>query len=97
MKNPYMNALLAEAYIVLLATLGHFFATPNTPDKAFTPVLALSVFVTSAAVMGYLFLAEPFRQYLDGQKVAATKTFGKTLGTFAVMTLVLALLQILIK
>jgi hypothetical protein len=97
MKNPYINAVLAEAYIVLLITLGHFFATPNTPDKFFTPMLALSIFVVSAAIMGYLFLAEPFRLYLDGQKAQATKSFGKTLGTFAVMTILLGLLQILVK
>ncbi len=97
MKNPYVSAVLAEAYIVLLSTLGHIFATPNTPDKFFTPMLALSIFVVSAAIMGHLFLAEPFRLYLDGQKPQATKYFGKTLGTFAVMTLILALLQILVK
>lgn len=94
MKNPIVNAVLAGAYILVLVTLMQTFTKPNTPDTFLDPVLALSVLTLSAAVMGYLFLAEPVRKYLDGQKMEATQIFLKTLGSFAVITLILGIIRV---
>jgi len=88
MKNPIYNALAASAYIIVLDILFHFIARPNTPDTGFEPVIMLSVFVFSAAVMGYLFIAEPVRMYIDGKKQEATSFFLKTLGSFGILTLI---------
>jgi hypothetical protein len=90
-KNPILNSIYAEAYIIILVSLGHLFAKPNTPDKFFDPVVALSLFVLSAAVMGYLFLGEPLQLFLSGEKKQAVSFFMKTVLSFAVITLVITL------
>lgn len=87
-KNPYLNSIYAEAYIILLVSLGHLFAKPNTPDKFFDPIVALSLFVLSEAVMGYLFLGEPLQLFLSGEKKQAVSFFMKTVASFAVITLI---------
>ncbi|OGK19150.1 hypothetical protein A3G67_02660 [Candidatus Roizmanbacteria bacterium RIFCSPLOWO2_12_FULL_40_12] len=86
-KNPFINALSATAYIILIAsimTLG----TKNMkgPDTVMAPIVALSVFTLSAGVMGYLFLLQPLLLYLEGKKKAGVALFIKTLGTFALTT-----------
>lgn len=94
MKNPIINAVLAALYILTLASGMHFIAAPNTPDTFLDPVIALSLLTLSAAVMGYLFLAEPFRRYLDGDKLGATRFFLKTVGSFAVITLLIGIIRL---
>lgn len=94
MKNPILNAVLAGAYILVLVTIAQTFAKPNTPDSFLDPVIALSVLTLSAAVMGYLFLAEPLRKYLDGQKAEAAHFFLKTVGAFAVITLIVGIIRV---
>lgn len=93
-KNPYLNSACAEVYILMLVSALHYFGKPNTPDKFLDPAIALSVFVLSAAVMGYLFLAEPLQLYLNGEKKQAVSFFLKTVATFAVITLIVVLARI---
>lgn len=88
-KNPYLNSIYAEVYIVLVVWLMHTLGKPNTPDTFFDPIAALSVFVLSAAVMGYLFLGEPLQLYFDGQKKQSVAFFFRTVLSFAAITVVL--------
>jgi hypothetical protein len=90
-KNPFLNSILAESYIILIATLIRSFGKPNTPDKFFDSLAALSLFTLSAAVMGYLFLGEPLGLYLGGEKQAAIIFFFKTVFGFAFITLLIVL------
>jgi len=87
-KNPYINALLAGAYIALIVLLMNTFvdnpALENSAHVIFIPMAMLSLFVFSAAVMGFLFVYRPLALYLDGKKQEAVIFFGKTLATFAV-------------
>ncbi len=87
-KNPYANSILAEIYIIFIVSIMHLFSKPNTPDTFFDPVIALSLFVLSAAIMGYLFLAKPFQMYLDGKKQEAVSFFLKTVFGFGVITII---------
>src|SRR4051794_7441785 len=96
-KNPYINSVWAEAYIMIAAGAIQFFGKPNTPDTFLDPVAALSLFVLSAAIMGYLFLGEPLQLYLSGEKKQAVSFFMKTVVTFAVMTLVVLVVGKLIR
>ncbi len=91
-KNPYLNALFAEIYIIALVTLGNFFSAPDTPDKFFDPVVALSLFVLSAAIMGYLFLGQPLQLYLNGEKKEAVTFFTKTVLSFAILALIVVVI-----
>lgn len=74
-----------------VATLIHFFGKPNTPDTYFDSMAALSLLTLSAAVMGYLFLGEPLKLYLDGEKKKAVLFFWKTVLGFAVITMLIIL------
>jgi hypothetical protein len=87
-KNPYINSIYAEAYIVIVAFIMRHVGKPDTPDNFFTPIAALSLLVLSAAVMAYLFLGQPLQLYLDGQKKQSVAFFMKTVITFAAITAV---------
>jgi hypothetical protein len=91
--NPYLNALLAAAYIGLVVFTIHTFAPgPDTPDSfPLVPMAAISLFTLSAAVMGFLFIYEPLRLFLEGQKEKALPFFLKTLASFAVIVIALFL------
>lgn len=71
---------------------------PYMPQKSlFIPVVMLCLFVLSAAVMGFLFLSEPFRLYMEGQKAEAFVFFGKIVGFFAGFAVIFLILLFLIK
>ncbi len=83
-KNPIINALAALLYIGGVASL--VFYVPNTFDQVHSvvvPVAFLSLFVFSAAIMGYIFFYQPLQLYLEGEKKAGVDLFLKTLATFA--------------
>ena len=89
-RNPYINALLAAAYIVfvvLLITYGPAYVR-DKPDTILAPMAMLSLLVFSVALMGYLFFLQPVQMFLDGQKHEAVELFTKTLGAFAVITII---------
>lgn len=93
-KNPIFNSLSATAYIVLVALVMQWGSNQvgDEPDTFLAPVVLISVFTLSAAVMGYLFFYQPVMLYLDGKKKAAVTLFLQTLGTFAVTTALLLVL-----
>ncbi len=87
-KNPYINSIYAEIYIVIVALVMRYVAKPNTPDNFFTPIAVLSLLVLSATVMAWVLLGEPARLYLDGEKKQSATFFIKTIVTFAVITVI---------
>lgn len=91
-KNPYLNSVYAELYIIVVVAAMHLVSAPNTPDTGFEPIAALSVFVLSAAVMGFLFVGEPLLLYLDGKKKESVHFFMQTVLSFAVITVVALIL-----
>ena len=67
------------------------------PETILIPIAMLSLFVLSAAVMGYLFVAGPVQMYLEGQKKEGINLFIQTVMIFAGITLaMLAILFFLI-
>lgn len=98
-KNPFINALAAECYIALVVCLMTAIAEPNQPDSesVFIPMAMLSLFVLSASIMGFLFLAEPLQMYLDNKKKEAVTFFLKTVGSFALFTVIAFFLLLLLK
>lgn len=97
MKNPYLNALAAAAYIGVVGVFMHYVQQghANTPDQWYDGIALISLVTLSVAVMGYLFAFKPLQMYLDGEKKLAVSFFLKTLGTFAVITIALLLLIVL--
>jgi hypothetical protein len=91
-KNPIINALLGLLYIVLVVSLVYY--SPNSIDKVgsiFLPIAMLSLFVFSAACMGYLFLYQPLQLFLEGEKKKSVDLFLKTLVAFAISAAALVL------
>lgn len=91
-KNPVINALSAVVYIGLVAAImfyGPRVAAEAKGDTIIAPIAMISLFTLSAAVMGYLFLYQPFQLYFDNNKRGAIKLFLGTLATFAGITIIL--------
>lgn len=96
MKKPIIHASAAMGYIILLFLLLFFgISEPDTPDTFMMPIIMLSLFVLSAAIMGYLFLAEPLMLYLDGKKKEAVQFFAQTVGSFAILTFITVAVQLI--
>ena len=90
-KSPLLNALLAILYIhivVLTIFYGGEYAS-EAPETILIPIAMLSLFVLSASIMGYLFLAQPAQMYMDGQRKEAVNLFLQTVFIFAGITLLL--------
>jgi hypothetical protein len=84
-KNPILNALAGLLYIVVVVSL--LFYSPlflGKEESILIPVAVLSLFVFSAACMGYIFLYHPLMLFLDGEKKRSVNLFLKTLAAFAV-------------
>jgi hypothetical protein len=88
-KNPILNSIFAAIYITIVACI-MFYGLRNAPptDTLLAPMVIISLFTLSAAVMGYLFCYEPLRMYLEGQKKESLQFFLKTVASFAVITVV---------
>jgi len=87
-KHPLINALAASAYIALISLF-----VMSVPDKqpilaAIGPIIFLSLFVFSAAVMGYLFVLQPILLAIGGKPKEGITLFLQTLGCFALVTIV---------
>jgi len=96
-KNPLINAASALAYIILVVSVMTFVTQPlsNKPDTFFAPVTFLTVLTLSVTVMAFLFFYQPVLLFIEGKKKEAVNLFAKTVGIFAVFTmLVLILLSI---
>ncbi len=95
-KSPIINALLAAAYIVGLVSLMSLFVDSKVEEimPFLLPILMISLFTLSAAVMGAIFFYQPFRMYFEGEKQQAFTLAAHTVGAFAV--LVAALLTVVI-
>jgi hypothetical protein len=86
-KNPFINALLATAYISLVVSA--IFSVPETglpEDVIILPIVMLSLFVLSVAMMGYFFVYEPVQLMIEGKQKEAIRFFFTTVLTFACTT-----------
>lgn len=91
-KNPILNAFAAVIYIILVVLVLQL-APDNQPDaKLLAPIAALSLFVLSASVMGYIFLYQPLVMFLDGDRKGGVKLFLQTVLMFAGVTVVAVIL-----
>lgn len=92
-KNPIINAIAAEIYIAIVASVMFYgpkiAGLADTPDTIIMPIAMISLFTLSAAMMGYIFLSQPLQLYLANEKGAAVNLFVKTLMTFAIITIII--------
>jgi hypothetical protein len=90
-KNPYLNALFAGLYIVIIVLFFNFGTTflSTKSDTILTPMAMLSLLVLSVAFMSYAFFLQPMLMFVDGHKREAIEFFTKTLVTFAAITVII--------
>lgn len=90
-KNPILNALLAAGYIGVLVGALSLFVDSEVEHIAplLLPLLMISLLTLSAALMGGIFFYQPFRMYFDGQKEQAVKLLAQSIGSFAVLVVIL--------
>lgn len=89
-KNPIINALAGLLYIACVASF-MYYVPPHIPvaDSVLMPIFVLSLFVFSAATMGYVFLYQPLQLFLEGHKKEAVDLFLKTLVAFGISVAIL--------
>ena len=98
MKKPFLHALAAALYIVAIVLIAERVgnALKNQPDTIVIPMTMLSLFVLSAAIMGYLFLSEPLQLLIEGKKREAIAFFAKIVGFFACFVLIYTIILFII-
>lgn len=94
MKTPLLNALLASLYIILIVSSIYYAPRFVEPEESvLIPITFLSLFVLSAAVMGFLFLSQPLQLLASGERKEAVLFFLKTVAVFGATVCALALLM----
>lgn len=94
-KNPYLSAVLAGVYIILIALgLNWTAGFKEIQGTFFVPMFMLSLFVFSTSVMGYFFVLTPLTLYIDGKKGESVNHFLKTVATFAIWLVIFGLLAL---
>ena len=97
-KNPLINAFVALAYIIIVVLTINFIAKTEVNTglaQYIMPVIMISMFTLSAAVMAYIFCFKPITLFLENKKDESVKLFLKTVGIFGIITLCIALLSLL--
>jgi hypothetical protein len=97
MKKPFLHALGATIYIVFIVSVVQIVTSllKNQNESVIIPMTILSLFVLSAAIMGYLFLSEPLYLLMENRKQEAIIFFAKTVGIFACFVAIFAILLFL--
>ncbi len=87
-NNPFLNALAATSYITLVASIMFFSSSLGLKEPSIIiPITVLSLFVFSAAMMGFIFLYQPLQLLLEGKKQESVNLFLKTVAAFAGITI----------
>jgi hypothetical protein len=94
MKKPFLYSLGAAVYIAIVVTVLQTasYVFKDLSGTMFVPMAMLSMFVLSAAIMGYLFLSEPLFLLMENRKKEAITFFAKILGFFACFVALFAIL-----
>lgn len=89
-KNPLINATSASAYIVLVVSVMNAASQTlsNKPNTFAAPMVLLSLFTLSAAIMAFIFFYQPLQLVLDKKHQQAVTLFTQTVGIFAGITVV---------
>ncbi|MFA5095053.1 MAG: hypothetical protein WC447_00080 [Candidatus Paceibacterota bacterium] len=98
MKKPFFYASGAALYIVIIVFVIQVVTSvlKDQNETVIIPMTMLSLFVLSAAVMGFLFLSEPLQLLIENRKQEAITFFAKVVGIFACFVALFAILLFLI-
>lgn len=88
MKKPFLYALVAAEYIVLLVLSVSTFGPAIPEPNIVIPIGMLSLLVLSVAVMAFLFFSEPVQLLIEKRPKEAMATFSKTVAFFICFALI---------
>ena len=96
MKKPFLHALSAIAYIVLIVSIvGNI--EHNFPEGSLlAPMVMLSLLVLSVTMMWFFFFYHPLHLFIEGKKKEALDFLAKTIGIFACFVVVFIVATLLI-
>jgi len=84
MKTPFTHAALAALYIAsIVFSINSLAPFVGSNETIIIPMAALSLFVLSAAIMGFLFISEPILLCFENKREEAKRFFLGTVGCFA--------------
>jgi Na+/serine symporter len=96
-KNPFYNALAALLYIIVIVlSMTTISSIQSNFDEIVMPIIILSLFTLSTAVMAYIFGYQPLRLFLEKKEKEAVSLFLKTVGIFGVTTIILVITYLLV-
>jgi hypothetical protein len=95
-KNPFYNALAALIYIVFIVlgmtAISEF---QSQLGEIFMPIIMLSLFTLSAAVMAFIFGYQPLLLFLEDKKKDAVSLFLKTVAIFGSITIIMIVIYLI--
>jgi hypothetical protein len=95
-KRALIDSFGTAVYIALVVSLIFSLQNFPGPDKTIIiPIAMLLLFVSSAAITGFLVFGKPIMLYIDGKKREAVLLLGYTLGILVLITLVAFIFLIL--
>ena len=98
MNKPFINALSATTYITFVASIIYYSPKTNIPENSvIIPIAFLSLFVLSAAMMGYFFIFQPAQLFFEGKQKEGTKFFLKTVAIFTCITIAIVATWLLLS
>lgn len=96
MKKPFLFALVAAVYIANIVLAVNFSSSLVSKETVLIPMMMLSLFVLSVAVMGFLFFYEPLQLLMDNRKRESVLFFAKMVGFFACFVILFGVLFFII-
>jgi len=89
-KRAFIDALGTTAYIILVVSfIFSLQVLAPKEDIIIIPIAMLLLFVTSAAITGFLVFGKPVMLYLDGKKREAISLLNYTIGILFLITLII--------
>lgn len=89
-KKAFIDAIGTAVYIILVVlfmfSLQSF--SSEQEDRIIIPIAMLLLFVSSAAITGFLVFGKPIMLYIDGKKKEAVSLLGYTLGILILLTII---------
>ena len=94
-KRAFIDSVGTAAYIVLVvSSIFSLQIFASKEDIIIIPIAMLLLFVSSAAITGFLVFGKPVMLYIDGKKKEAVSLLGYTIGMLVLITLISFILLI---
>lgn len=95
-KRGFINATATALYVIAIASFMYYgsLIKLGRANIILVPITMLLLFVSSAALTGFLIFGKPVQLYVDGKKKEALSIFTYTLVSFFAITFVFLILLI---